>query len=1276
MKRRLIALLLCIAMIGSMTVYAVGDDPVCTCGTATEEHAAECALLAEPAPEPETDPVCTCGTENEEHTAECALYVAPAPVEPASNETETKSTGPAVGDKIWINSGSNVYKNMNDKHSHSLWGNYEVKIEEIVYDDNGAPAWYRFSFTSFGVGEAVLHSYKYVKVENTSVTNPEQPSEPEDPRACTCGEAAQENLAYHMDSCPRKQYVKSLFEGKTAEEIYASWDAYDDGIRIDLLNMLQVWDEAKWLELKYLIDTQPDIDSGLNKEYVNYSSAAASGTAASIDAPKGAFPEGTIVTVNDVTVTPAEVQSVISDDIKGIVAVDIDFGGAQPSEKVVVRMKIPKDKIPADANMVHIVHMAASGPEISSTSYLSSGEGATIAFTANGFSSYAAVFVNGKYSSQKMSAFLAGNDRNDRYSIANFNVDLFNYDPVTINNALDSLTSDKKGFHFTGYSVPNCESNNGINNSNADFAKQGILETDLVGGFPVIKHLNGKDAGLNTGKLLFSASDYTDKKVTYNDIPFEIIYDENTGFYEYKSSANHAQLNSAGNKIELYADTLSTQNNYVWTADLSTAAGANDLTNAVASTNSYRATAINTASNTRLDPYVEFPVSDIAAKNVDQIYVRAKVPASVGSNKFQLFFKATDGTNTYGWDEHYSFGNASYSREIPYTANGDWIEFVIDTSDNATYWNDNLTITHIRVDLFDDDKGTLDSAGSYPIEIAQISFIQQSDVYATRGGFYPFSQIEDSYPGNNTQFSYSFWSELMQKDGIAQALATRSIFNPVPTGTALNEELCYGMVMEFDFYLPVNKDGKDFTYYFNGDDDLWVFVDNKLALDIGGGHGAITGTLNFTNGAVNVANAVTVTGYDSGANTTASAKSANMSAAQIAPGKHTMKIFYLERGGSVSNCFMKFNLPQTPQGSVSVTKNVVESAGASLEALSEEAFEFKIELQNKGAGAVDFAQKAPLTNKEFYIVNTDNTTINRKTDANGKFTLKHGQKAIFEIAENYDVTVTETKKDVAGYEYVSTTVNDAEKLALTQLTKENQEIVFDFENTYTEKQVTLKYIPVNPDGCPADKLGSVELTGNTSSRNTTGVEETIGMRLGVAVGSTATGNEVLKFIGWYSDPECENLISADAAFMPTKVAGSDLWAEATYYAKFEYKFGDLKVIKTGIQDVDHDGKLATAEEKQSSLFRVSGTSYSGQAIDMTVVIVGTDFTTIRDLPVGVYTVTEITDWSWRYAPNPASYEVVVTENGSTVTFTNSRQKTLWLSGDNWIQNLLSMNAIS
>lgn len=1024
---------------GKTVVHAQGCTAVCNCTPTGDVHQPYCNLYVVPK--------CShCGvelTEGAVHGGNCPQYVAEG----------TENDAPQVGDKIWIKSGSKLYKGTDDTDGYAIKLPYHVKVKEIK--TLGETVWYQFEFADLSaiIGSIFLKDYKWVKAENTSV---EEPTEPEETvPSCDCINPP-EDLSLHADSCPRKIYVKTLFEGKTAEEIYADWESYDEDLRLDILNMVKAYDEEMYEELNVLVNctcgTEDGIhgkdcpfyyDGGFDTVYVEYAATSSNGVSANITAPEGAFPEGTTVAVTDTEVSLSQVKSVVDGTIKGIVAIDISFGGEQPSEAVTVTMDIPASKIPDDANMVIVVHMGSNGPEVMGIKYLdTTDDGETIAFATNGFSSYAAVFVNGKYNAQKMSSALAGNGR---YQISTFNVDLFDYDPVKMNNALNSATSDGKGFHLTGYGIEGMGSNSGINNSASTHAKQGILGNSLVNGFPVINFLNGANAGETTGKILFSDSYAVDGKTLYNDIPFEFIYDNQTGYYEYKSSVNHAQLNEAGTKIELYADTLSTENSYVATLNLGTANGISDYSSNSASTNSYSGIVEDSNNNDRLDPYVVFTVDNVKASGVGQIYVKAKVPASVGANYFQLFFTTN---NDAGWSEAKSFGNAEYSEAIPYTANGDWIEFVIDTSENAN-WKD--SITGVRVDLFDSNKGTLNVNGSYSVEISEIRMIRKDyDAYATRGGFYPFSEIQDSYPGNNTAFNLNTWEKNFLNDNLSMARASRSIFNPAPSSETLRyNELAFGTVIEFDFYLPVDKtglDGNPLTYYFNGDDDLWVFVDNQLVLDIGGGHGAVTGKVNFSEGTWNVEQAITVTGYNSGADGSYGPKSGSLSSQLYSAGKHTMKIFYLERGGSVSNCFMKFNLPRTPQGSVVVSKDVVEVNDANNSELLEAEFEFQIEIKNNGTG--DNQAKTPLANTDYYIVASNGDSLSGKTDSNGKFTLKSGEKAYFNIDENYDVTVTETKRDVTDHKWISTTVNNETGFTLTQLTVDGQEKLFAFVNTY------------------------------------------------------------------------------------------------------------------------------------------------------------------------------------------------------------------------------------
>jgi fibro-slime domain-containing protein len=67
-------------------------------------------------------------------------------------------------------------------------------------------------------------------------------------------------------------------------------------------------------------------------------------------------------------------------------------------------------------------------------------------------------------------------------------------------------------------------------------------------------------------------------------------------------------------------------------------------------------------------------------------------------------------------------------------------------------------------------------------------------------------------------------------------------------GTDLyNLNLCFGMKIEIPFYMTASGtiDGKDIVFEFSGDDDVWIFVDDELILDIGGCHRRVAGKINF-----------------------------------------------------------------------------------------------------------------------------------------------------------------------------------------------------------------------------------------------------------------------------------------------------------------------------------------------------------------------------------------------------------------------------------------------
>lgn len=117
-------------------------------------------------------------------------------------------------------------------------------------------------------------------------------------------------------------------------------------------------------------------DTESDMVFVNYDGGTASnGIETGICAPEGAFPKDATVTVKYTTVSKSSVESLISYDVEGIVAIDISFDGVQPTTNTVVTMNIPAEKVPKSANTVYIVHFGLNGAEIVSVQHLSTYEG-------------------------------------------------------------------------------------------------------------------------------------------------------------------------------------------------------------------------------------------------------------------------------------------------------------------------------------------------------------------------------------------------------------------------------------------------------------------------------------------------------------------------------------------------------------------------------------------------------------------------------------------------------------------------------------------------------------------------------------------------------------------------------------------------------------------------------------------------------------------------------------------------------------------------------------
>lgn len=167
-------------------------------------------------------------------------------------------------------------------------------------------------------------------------------------------------------------------------------------------------------------------------------------------------------------------------------------------------------------------------------------------------------------------------------------------------------------------------------------------------------------------------------------------------------------------------------------------------------------------------------------------------------------------------------------------------------------------------------------------------------------------------------------------------------FNETATsGVASTYNYGFGTKLQMDFTLTddgkvetKNADGTkgrtSIKFFFSGDDDVWVFIDGQLALDVGGAHGKVSGLLEFGETTENGKEKNSVTAYVSKVKTGGTSKSdqngnsvksvryngepisfsAQGTTLTFDKGKkHTLTMYYMERGMWESNMAVAFNFP-------------------------------------------------------------------------------------------------------------------------------------------------------------------------------------------------------------------------------------------------------------------------------------------------------------------------------------------------------------------------------
>lgn len=276
--------------------------------------------------------------------------------------------------------------------------------------------------------------------------------------------------------------------------------------------------------------------------------------------------------------------------------------------------------------------------------------------------------------------------------------------------------------------------------------------------------------------------------------------------------------------------------------------------------------------------------------------------------------------------------------------------------------------------------------------------------YEPTGGLLTLDK--DGYYGFDADSQKATYDKALRKFTVSKRQCTNQSSTPcfAPFGDGSeHDKYSFGMNLDAEFYMPeggkVNNQAMVFD--FTGDDDVWVFIDGVLVLDLGGIHQALDGSINFATGEITYDKTQSY-GNPPAATITQAFDKAGKMWDSTSYKTHHLSFFYLERGDGGSNCKIKFNLPVKPSKAIDIEKETLGTIDENKK------FQFQL-----------FVDSSPTPYRGKYSVYnayTNQVLFDTQTSNNGVITLAKGQFARVQSDTFTDATPYKVRElDSSGY---------------------------------------------------------------------------------------------------------------------------------------------------------------------------------------------------------------------------------------------------------------------